>query len=70
MQLSGYLSYRDIYNAIHNLTAPNELDSLAVDARRELDLRIGVVFTRFQTLRWKDKFQLEVPKNQPISYGN
>jgi DNA topoisomerase-3 len=63
------LTPRDIYNAINNLTAPNQLDSFAVEARRELDLRIGVVFTRFQSLRWKEKFQLGVPKNQPISYG-
>jgi DNA topoisomerase-3 len=49
------------------LVPPNERDSLAVDARQEIDLRIGAAFTRFQTRKLREKFT-GLPKN-PISYG-
>lgn len=47
---------------------PNFLDSEAVEARKEIDLRIGAAFTRFQTMRIKSKFH-GFKKEQPISYG-
>ena len=44
------LIYQDLHRAINNLVEPNIKDSEAVDARQEIDLRIGASFTRFQTL--------------------
>ncbi|KAJ3190272.1 DNA topoisomerase [Gaertneriomyces sp. JEL0708] len=53
--------------------SPVELDmrqSYAVDARSELDLRIGAVFTRFQTLTLKAEFADKLGENAIISYGS
>lgn len=41
---------RELQRAMQQLVQPNAADSAAVDARQEIDLRIGASFTRFQTL--------------------
>lgn len=58
---------RAIMSAINNLGPPNERVSMSVDARQELDLRVGAAFTRFQTLHLRDHFA-NLPDNV-ISYG-
>lgn len=44
-----------------------------VDARQEIDLRIGASFTRFQTMLLKDRFSIDSTGNKErsrvISYG-
>jgi DNA topoisomerase-3 len=59
---------REVFRAWQNLAYPNEKDSLAVDVRMELDLKIGAAFTRFQTKRLQSKFS--GLQGDVISYGN
>lgn len=51
------LTPRDIQHAADNLREPDRWLSEAVEARQEMDLRIGAAFTRFQTLRLRENLK-------------
>jgi len=58
----------EIRNALWSLGRVNENLVQAVQARMEIDLRVGAAFTRFQTLRLQKKFD-EFSSGGVISYG-
>ncbi|XP_010270299.1 PREDICTED: DNA topoisomerase 3-alpha [Nelumbo nucifera] len=63
---------REIHESVQNLVRPNQLFADAVDARQEIDLRIGASFTRFQTMLLKDAFVIDFAtddRNLVLSYG-
>ncbi|XP_052196823.1 DNA topoisomerase 3-alpha [Diospyros lotus] len=63
---------REIRESVQTLGRPNQLFADAVDARQEIDLRIGASFTRFQTMLLRDAFNLDFApdeRNVVLSYG-
>lgn len=60
------LVHGDLSRAVQNLVAPDAAASAAVDARQEIDLRIGASFTRFQTLLLQVLFQPILPHILPV----
>ncbi|WVZ55592.1 hypothetical protein U9M48_006232 [Paspalum notatum var. saurae] len=63
---------REIHESVQHLVRPNKLFADAVDARQEIDLRIGASFTRFQTMLLKDAFVIDITgddRNLVLSYG-
>ena len=46
----------DILKAYHALGKPDKHQALSVDARQELDLKVGVAFSRFQTRYFQGRY--------------
>lgn len=58
---------RSITHAAQNLVRLDRALSEAVEARQELDFRIGCAFTRFQTLHLRKRFSSQI--SSVVSYG-
>ncbi|KAL6551905.1 DNA topoisomerase 3-alpha [Orobanche gracilis] len=66
------LTDREIHKSVRELDRPKQSLADAVDARQEIDLRIGAAFTRFQTMLLRDAFVLDFATentNIILSYG-
>ena len=61
------VSAASVSRAMETLTQPNEAEASAVDARQELDLKVGVAFTRYLTQSVSDRIKRLA--NTTISFG-
>eukprot|EP00758_Cryptobia_borreli_P003669 Tbor_TRINITY_DN3901_c0_g1::TRINITY_DN3901_c0_g1_i1::g.824::m.824/K03165/TOP3; DNA topoisomerase III len=50
------ITYQELSHAMNTLGRPNKAVSDAVETRQELDLKVGVAFTRFQTKYFQGKY--------------
>lgn len=62
------LAPQDLQAAMATLVHPNQNEALSVDARQELDLRVGVAFSRLQTMYFRKHFGQQLGK-QMVTYG-
>lgn len=62
------ITYQSVSRAVQNLGQPDKRVSDAVEVRKELDLRIGAAFTRFQTLRFQRVFPETLGMCGSLSY--
>lgn len=64
------LANKDIIEAYENIMhKPNEYESKSVDARQIIDLKIGVAFSVYQTLKLREKYPVIDNVSKIISYG-
>jgi len=61
------ITSHDINHAFNNLKEPNKRLAESIEARQEIDLRVGASFTRFQTLTLQPRFSSL--NSNLISYG-
>lgn len=62
-------SGRQIHNAAQHPVELDHAQAAAVEARTELDLRLGAAFTRLQTLALQSRFNQIKDSGEPVSYG-
>lgn len=64
------LANKDIISAYESIiNKPNEYESQSVEARQIIDLKIGVAFSVFQTLKLTSKYPMIQQVTKTVSYG-
>ena len=62
------LADQDLVRAMETLSVPDAKLSASVDARQEIDLRVGIAFSRFQTQFFRQNFGKQLGK-ATVTYG-